>query len=69
LKKQEDEGDPVLIHYALANPITDDITNTDLGQSLLALATRKGTNYLEVKSNLAPSKTDLSYWRQIIPNE
>lgn len=69
LQTQQDEGDPVLIHYALTNPITRDITNTDLGQSLLALATGKGTNYLEITSHLEPSQTEFSYWRQIIPNE
>jgi hypothetical protein len=69
LQTQQDSGDPVLVNYALKTAITHDITNTDLGQSLLALATGKGTNYLEITSNLAPSQTDLSYWRQIIPNE
>lgn len=69
LQAQQDAGDPVLVNYALRTAITYDITNTDLGQSLLALSTGKGTNYLEISGNLAPSKTDLSYWRQIIPNE
>ena len=67
--KADLDQNPLLIEYGLAEPITHDITNTDLAQSLLALATGKGTNYLEITGNLAPSQTDLSYWRQIIPNE
>ena len=66
------EGDPTkTLSQQLENipPIEYDLTNTELGQSLLALATGKGTNYLEITSDLAPSQTDLSYWRQIIPNE
>jgi len=62
-------GNPVIVQAQRFTPIEYDITSTDLGQSLLALATRKGTNYLEISSDLAPSQTDLSYWRQIIPNE
>ena len=71
LKQRYAEGNPVvfLLRREKSNIIEHDITNTDLGQSLLALATGKGTNYLEITSNLAPSQTDLSYWRQIIPNE
>lgn len=69
LKTQHDAGTPVTVIAKRITPIEHDITNTDLGQSLLALATGKGTNYLEITSNLAPSQTDLSYWRQIIPNE
>lgn len=70
LQEQYANGTPVTILYGRGGlAIEHDITNTDLGQSLLALATRKGTNYLEISSNLAPSQTDLSYWRQIIPNE
>jgi hypothetical protein len=68
LQEKYANGTPLTIEYVI-EPITHDITNTDLGQSLLALATGKGTNYLEITSNLAPSQTDLSYWRQIIPNE
>ena len=62
-------GNPVVVQAKRITPIEYDITNTDLGQALLALATRKGTNIFEISSNLAPSQTDLSYWRQIIPNE
>lgn len=69
IKSQYDAGTPVCVIAKRKYAIEHDITNTDLGQALLALATRKGTNYFEISSNLAPSQTDLSYWRQIIPNE
>lgn len=69
LKEQYENGTPVTFICQRQTPIEHDITSTDLGQSLLALATCKGTNYLEISSDLAPSQTDLSYWRQIIPNE
>jgi hypothetical protein len=63
------EGNPLTVLVQRATPLEHDITNTDLGQQLLALATSKGTNILEISGDLAPSQTDLSYWRQIIPNE
>lgn len=70
LSEKYAEGNPVvfLVKRTAANTKQHDLTNTDLGQSLLALATGKGTNYLEITSDLAPSQTDLSYWEQIIPN-
>lgn len=69
LQEQYANGTPVTFIIQRQTLVEHDITNTDLGQSLLALATRKGTNYFEISSDLAPSQTDLSYWRQIIPNE
>jgi hypothetical protein len=70
LQKQEDEGDPVLIQYAFRNPKTFDLTNTEIGQKLLQVAkTGKGKNVVEITSELPVSKTEMSYWRQIIPNE
>lgn len=69
LDEQEANGTPVELIYQLKTPVTTNITNTDLGQSLLALATEKGTNILTISSEIPVSQTDLSYWRQIIPNE
>ena len=69
LQSKYAEGNPVTLLAKRKTPVEHDITSTDLGQKLLALATRKGTNILEISSDLAPSQTDLSYWRQIIPNE
>lgn len=71
LQEQYTKGTPVTVVFKRDSSWVKnhDLTNTDLGQQLLALATRKGTNYLEITSDLAPSQTDLSYWRQIIPNE
>jgi hypothetical protein len=70
LQAQQDEGDPVLIQYAFKNPKTYDLTNTELGARLLEWArTGKGTNIVEITSELPVSKTEMSYWRQIIPNE
>jgi hypothetical protein len=68
LKTQAENGNPVSVVYPLKENITD-ITNTDLGQELLALATHKGTNIFTISSEIPVSKTALSYWRQIIPNE
>ena len=67
--KADIDQNPLEIEYGLATPITHDITNTELGQSLLTLATGKGTNYLEITGHLDPSQTDLSYWQKIITNE
>ena len=50
-------GTPVTIIKQRTKPIERDITNTDLGQQLLLLATQNGTNYLEITSNLAPTLT------------
>ena len=68
-QQQYENGTPVELQLPRKTPIEYDLTNTDLGQQLLALATHKGTNYLEITSNLEPTQTDLSYWRQVIPNE
>jgi hypothetical protein len=56
--------------YELPTPIEYDLTNTDLGRELLAIEMQKGTDIFTITSDNVPvSKTDLSYWRQIIPNE
>lgn len=57
LQEQYANGTPVTIIKQRTKPIERDITNTDLGQQLLLLATQNGTNYLEITSNLAPTLT------------
>jgi hypothetical protein len=68
IKTQNEKGDYIYSYFGI-KPIEYDLTDTEIGQSLLALAMEKGTNILEVKSEIPVSRTDLSYWRQIIPNE
>lgn len=67
------EGDPTKpLSEQMENipPIEYDLTNTELGARLLEWArTGKGTNIVEVTSELPVSQTKMSYWRQIIPNE
>ena len=63
-------GNPMIIQYQYATPKEYDLTNTDLGQQLLEFSkTEYGTNILTITSDLPVSKTDLAYWRQILPNE
>lgn len=66
LDEQEANGTPVELIYQRKTPETKDITNTDLGRQLLALAASKGTNYLEITGD---ASLGVSYWRQVIPNE
>lgn len=66
LDEQEAQGTPVELIYQRKTPETKDITNTDLGRQLLALAASKGTNYLEITGD---ASLGVSYWRQVIPNE
>lgn len=69
LQDQNEKGTPFTV-CAVVEPQTFDITNTEIGQKLLQVAkTGKGKNVVEITSNLPVSKTELSYWRQIIPNE
>ena len=69
MKQKFAEGNPITILYPKVMPDGYDISGTELGQQLLALATHKGVNYLKITGNLAPSKIDLSYWRQILPDD
>jgi hypothetical protein len=48
----------------LKSPIKHDITKTEIGQQLLALATSKGTNILEITG---ATSLEASYWQQIRP--
>ena len=59
LQQKHSEGDPVVVFVkrTAENIQEHDITNTDFGQQLLALTTGKGTNYLEITGNLAPTLT------------
>lgn len=66
LDEQEAQGTPVELIYQLKTPVTRDITNTDLGQALLALQTQDGTNIITITSdNIDISSSKVSYWQQI----
>lgn len=73
VKEQATNGTPVVMQYNILSSFLPnyefDITNTELGQELLTLSTNYGTNILTITSDLPVSQTDLSYWRQVIPNE
>lgn len=69
LENQKTRGAPVQLYWKLKQPILHDITGSPLSDQLLTLTTNKGTNILTITSNLPVSKTNLAYWRQIIPNE
>ncbi len=69
LQDQKDKGIPFTV-CAVVTPTEYDLTNTELGARLLEWAkTEKGTNIVEITSELPVSQTEMSYWRQIIPNE
>ena len=69
LQDQNEKGTPFTV-CAVVEPQTFELTNTEIGQKLLEVAkTGKGKNVVEITSKLPVSKTELSYWRQIIPNE
>lgn len=57
LQEKYAEGNPVVFLVKRYTPHEHDITNTDLGQSLLNLATQNGTNTIEVTGNLIPTLT------------
>jgi len=57
LKEQYANGTPVIFICKRQTPIEHDITSTDLGQSLLMLATQNGTNIIEISGNLTPTLT------------
>lgn len=65
LQTQQDEGDPVLVNYALLTPITHDITSTELGQALLGLCVDRGLDgTLRVESGLGISSLSCDYYSQ-----
>ena len=66
VNQQAADGTPVCGSYVLPTPIEHDITNTELGDQLLALAANKGTNILEITG---ATSLDVSYWRQVLPDE
>ena len=52
----------VKIYYVREQPIDEDITNTEIGQQLLSLATSKGTNVIEITDDLKPpSSLNVTY--------
>jgi hypothetical protein len=61
LKEQYDNGTPVTFIAQRQTPIEHDITNTDLGQSLLNLATQTQTNYFEVQGNSNAPLTPINF--------
>ena len=68
--EQEANGTPFEVLYELPTPIEYDLTDTELGQELLALQTQDGTNIITVTSDgVDISESTLSYWRQVIPDE
>lgn len=61
LKEQYENGTPVTIVKQRQEPIEHDITNTDLGQSLLNLSTQNQTNYFEISSNANAPQTPIIF--------
>ncbi|MBQ7912899.1 MAG: hypothetical protein IJ308_04025 [Clostridia bacterium] len=59
------EGNPMRVVYKIATPITTDITDTDLGKSLLSLCTYDGTTIVEASGEGPTSQLTVSYWKQI----
>ena len=66
LAEHEANGHPFECVYVMPTPIEHDITDTELGDQLLALAANKGTNILEITG---ATSLDVSYWRQVLPDE
>ena len=66
LSEHEANGHPFECVYIIPTPVEHDITDTELGDQLLALAANKGTNTLEITG---ASSLGVSYWKQIQPNE
>lgn len=64
LKAQYEVGTPVKVIAKRRDAVEHDITNTDLGQALLSLATRQGTNYLEIVGDLEPSALNVTYYSE-----
>ena len=64
LKEQYENGTPVTIVKQRQTSIEHDITKTELGQALLSLATRQGTNYLEIVGDLEPSAINVTYYSE-----
>lgn len=63
-QQQYEKGTPVEIQLPRKKPIEYDISNTDLGQALLSLATRQGANYLEIVGDLEPSALNVTYYSE-----
>lgn len=55
------EQNPLEIEYQLKTPIEHDITNTDLGQQLLDLATENHQNTITITSDLSTSALTVNY--------
>ena len=66
LQKIYNEGNPLKVHYALLNPEIDDniviMKATNSGNELVDnIRLNQGTNYITVGTDIAPSKTEISY--------
>ena len=64
LREQNANGTPVTVLAELEKPMEYDITKTEIGQALLSLATRQGTNYLEIVGDLEPSALNVTYYSE-----
>lgn len=64
LQEQYANGTPVTLVCQRRNPIEHDITNTDLGQALLSIATGQGTNYLEIVGGLETGALNVTYYSE-----
>lgn len=61
LAEQYNNGTPVVILAQKETPTPYNITNTDLGQALLNLATQNQTNYFEVQGNSNAPQTPINF--------
>ncbi len=61
LTEQRTNGNPVVILAEMEEPIPRNITETDLGQSLLNLDTQNQTNYFEITSNGNAPQTPINF--------
>ena len=72
LRQKYNEGKPLIIVIKRDKALDYDITNTDLGQSLINLATENNINYIEVQGNgkapAIPIKTTYAKWGGNIDN-
>jgi hypothetical protein len=64
LKEQYENGTPVTVVNKRQKAREHDITKTELGQALLSLATRQGTNYLEIVGDHEPSALNVTYYSE-----
>lgn len=63
LRKEQESGSPLLVSYALKNPITYDITSTELGRELLNLTLPLGiSGKIKIESEIGASGLSLEYY-------